>query len=86
MAFPAIDLPEGTNIVTWIYSKDQNTLDGDDKARVRNVKFTPPAVEPPPAPTPTPTPTPTPPASSGGGGSLSWLGLTMFGLLFFRRR
>lgn len=77
-SYPAIDLPAGTNIITWIYSKDLNTEAGDDKGFVRNVKFTPPVVV-------TPTPPPTRPTSSGGG-SFLWLSLSLLALLLLRRR
>ncbi len=79
--YPTINLPEGTNIISWIYSKDANAEAGDDKGFVRNVRFTPPVVvEPPPAFLPTPV-TPT----SSGGGGLAWLSLSLLALLLFRR-
>jgi secreted trypsin-like serine protease len=82
-AHAEINLPEGTNRVTWIYSKDQNTKEGDDKGFVRNVEFAPVATpQPVPAPVPDPVVTPT----SSGGGVLVWLSLSLLGLVLLRRK
>jgi secreted trypsin-like serine protease len=79
-AYPTIDLPEGKNIISWIYSKDSSAAAGDDQGRVANVRFTPPVVDTPPVFLPTPVTT------SSGGGSLAWLSLSLLALLFVRRR
>jgi secreted trypsin-like serine protease len=81
VAYPAIDLPEGTNIISWIYSKDLNSGSGEDKGKVRNVTFTPSVVELPPVFLP-----PRIIPSSGGGGSFVWLSFSLLALLFLRRR
>ncbi|MFT4938104.1 MAG: secreted trypsin-like serine protease [Paraglaciecola sp.] len=82
-AHAEINLPAGANRVMWIYSKDQNTREGDDKGLVRNVEFTPVAV-PDPDPIPLPDPEVTP--RSSGGGSIAWLSLWLFGLVVLRRK
>ncbi|MFT4994801.1 MAG: secreted trypsin-like serine protease [Paraglaciecola sp.] len=69
-------LSAGTNVINWTYNKDPAASEGRDKGFVRNVTFTPPAVV---------RPTPVRPRSSGGG-SLTWLSLSLFALLLFRRR
>ena len=78
-----IALPEGINLVEWVYNKDRFTSEGQDKGFVRNIAFTPsgstnnPGDTPAPAPAPAPTPAPAAPASPGNsgssGGSLGWL-------------
>ncbi|MAG75597.1 MAG: trypsin [Colwelliaceae bacterium] len=77
-----LELTGDENRITWIYNKDPNTLDGEDKGYLRNVVFerTP---EPEPEPTPAPTPTPSSSGSSGGG-SMAWL-LAFASLLLSRR-
>ena len=72
----SIDLAEGTNVINWTYNKDPNAADGQDKAFIRNLVFTPVIVTPPPA-------VRAPIASnSSGGGSLSWMLLCLIGLTF----
>jgi hypothetical protein len=69
-------LGAGQNIVTWVYSKDGDTIAGEDAGFVRNVVFTPEV-----------TFLPVPIISGGSsGGSLGWLSLMLFGLVFIRRK
>jgi secreted trypsin-like serine protease len=82
-AHAVINLLAGTNRITWIYSKDQNTREGDDKGSVRNVEFTPTDI---PDPVTVPDPVVTPTSSGGGGGSIVWLSLCLFGLGLLRRK
>lgn len=71
-------LSDETNQVTWVYSKDPYTAEGDDKGYLRNLVFEPTAQPV----TPTPTTPPTNNASSSGGGSLAWmLALLTLGLV-----
>lgn len=79
-SFGDISLENDTSIVTWIYSKDPATIDGEDKGYVRNVVFTPTAVPSTPS-------TPTTSSSSSGGGSIGYLWLMLIVcLLLFRKR
>ena len=74
----SIDLPAGTNIIFWVYSKDINTLDGQDKGFIRNVTFTPPVVIEEEMPSD---------GSSSSGGSLGWLTLCIISVIAgFRRK
>ncbi|MFT2090123.1 trypsin-like serine protease [Paraglaciecola sp. 2405UD69-4] len=69
----SIELSGGTNVITWVYSKDLNTSSGDDKGYIRNVDFQVPTDS-----TDTVTETSN---NSSGGGSLMWLTLLIiFGL------
>jgi hypothetical protein len=77
----SIDLAAGTNVINWTYTKDLNTLAGDDKAYLRNLVFTETVA--PVTPTPTPT---TPISSGGGGGSLGWMTLLLAGFLVRQAR
>lgn len=73
----SIDLADGTNVINWTYSKDENAADGQDKGFIRNLVFTPLMV------TTTPVLLPTPMTSeSSGGGSLGWMILCLLGLVF----
>lgn len=74
----SIELSAGENIITWTYSKDLNTSEGDDKGFIRNVDFSTPEV--------TILPTPDTSSNSSGGGSLIWLILVMFAGLVSRSR
>ncbi|MBL4630124.1 MAG: trypsin-like serine protease [Paraglaciecola sp.] len=71
-----IELPQGSHLINWTYTKDFSAAEGDDKGYVRNLVFTQPVVETPVTPV---TPTTN---SSGGGGSLGWIVLCLFGLTF----
>jgi secreted trypsin-like serine protease len=72
-------LSKGEHRITWVYSKDAYTSEGDDKGYLRNIVFTPKTVV-----TPTPPPAPTTPSASSGG-SMTWLSV-MLTLLMIRRR
>ena len=74
----SLELEAGTNLLTWIYNKDQGASEGEDKGKLRNAKFTPVA--------PVALPTPIVRPSSSGGGSVVWLSLALFALLLLRRR
>lgn len=78
-----LTLGEGEHRITWVYSKDANTLDGDDKGYLRNVVFTPKEVVTPTTPTTPVTPTT---SSSGGGGSMAWLSLMLVALMGVRKK
>lgn len=69
-------LGNGQNIVSWVYSKDANSEEGEDAGFVRSVSFEPEV---------TFLPVPIKPRRSSGG-SMGWLSLMMFGLLFCRRK
>lgn len=79
----SVELPAGTNVVEWTYSKDQFSAEGTDQGFVRAVTFTPTVTVTPPTPAPTPT-TPTSSNSSGGGGTLGWVSIGLLGLLIRR--
>ena len=72
-----IELPEGSHLINWTYTKDDLTAEGKDKGFIRNLVFTQPVVVTPPVVKP-----PTPPSKSGGGGSLGWMMWCLFGLIF----
>jgi secreted trypsin-like serine protease len=75
-----VDLPEGSNLINWTYSKDPDVSEGDDKGFIRNLVFAATVVTPSPvAVLPTPI---TPNSSGGGGGSLGWILLCLVGLTF----
>ncbi|WP_340678546.1 trypsin-like serine protease [Paraglaciecola sp.] len=69
-----ISLNTDTSIITWVYSKNSATAEGDDKGYIRDVVFTPDQITPPPIPS-----VPTTKNNSSSGGSLS--GLIMLSLL-----
>jgi secreted trypsin-like serine protease len=76
----SLDLPEGSNLINWTYSKDPDVSEGDDKGFIRNLVFAATVVTPSPvAVLPTPI---TPNSSGGGGGSLGWILLCLVGLTF----
>jgi secreted trypsin-like serine protease len=74
-----VDLPEGSNLINWTYSKDPDVSEGDDKGFIRNLVFAATVVTPSPVEV---LPTPITPNSSGGGGSLGWILLCLVGLTF----
>jgi hypothetical protein len=74
----SLDLPEGSNLINWTYSKDPDVSEGDDKGFIRNLVFAATVVTPHPVEV---LPTPTTPNSSGGG-SLGWILLCLVGLTF----
>ena len=80
-----LTLGEGEHRITWVYSKDANTLAGEDKGYLRNVVFTPKEVVTTTTPNTPVTPT-TPTSSSGGGGSMAWLSLMLVALMSVRKR
>jgi secreted trypsin-like serine protease len=75
----SLDLPEGSNLINWTYSKDPDVSEGDDKGFIRNLVFAATVVTPSPVEV---LPTPITPNSSGGGGSLGWILLCLVGLTF----
>ncbi|MCW8832395.1 MAG: serine protease, partial [Colwellia sp.] len=78
-----VEFTDGEHKITWVYSKDAFSSDGDDNAHIRNVVFTPTAVTTPTPPAPTPT---NPNARSSGGGSVAWLSLLLLTLVNIRRK
>ena len=79
-SYPTITLDDDSSIITWVYRKDPATTEGDDKAYVRNVVFTPTQV------TPIPTTPLTPSTSGSGGGTAGWFSiLCLVGLWGVRR-
>jgi secreted trypsin-like serine protease len=74
----SLDLAAGTNQISWLYVKDGGVSEGDDKAYVKSLVFTPKVV--------TPVPTPIPTTNKSGGGSFGWILLPLIGLLLFRRK
>lgn len=78
----SVQFTEGEHRITWVYSKDAATSEGDDNAHIRNVVFTPTEVVTPTPPAPTPT---NPNARSSGGGSIAWLSIIMLALVNVRK-
>ncbi|WP_158966900.1 trypsin-like serine protease [Paraglaciecola sp. L3A3] len=76
-----LTLGDGLHTITWIYSKDPATDEGQDKGFVGNVTFVADPVTNPQQPTPT-EPTTSNPSS---GGSLAWLLMVLASGLFLRR-
>jgi secreted trypsin-like serine protease len=78
-----VEFTEGEHSITWVYSKDPATSEGDDNAHIRNVVFTSTAVVAPTPAAPTPT---NPKARSSSGGSIVWLSIILFVLINIRRK
>ncbi|GAW97037.1 MULTISPECIES: trypsin-like serine protease [Colwellia] len=76
------NLAEGKHQITWLYLKDGATSNGEDKAYLKEVVFTP---ETAPADTSATSPPPVQTASKSSGGSVTYL-LLLLTLLPFKRR
>ncbi|MDU0354176.1 trypsin-like serine protease [Paraglaciecola aquimarina] len=82
-----LTLGDGFHLITWVYSKDPATAEGEDKGFVQNVTFiADQVVTPPTAPTPT-EPTPSQPSSNNAsGGATTWLLLVIASVIWVRRK